>query len=247
MFQAVLCRSSGAQNCDLQRIECGSTDTVRVAALQASDRHQSGDIIPHAVNHSLALLRICKELPETCRVNLKINKLLLLHVVGPLLYLYRWSTVKHTSNAWYVCPILIERYFSRQILIEAQSIKFHEHQSSGSWLCSIRTDGWAGGRIDKTKIICVFRFFSNATKIVREFVDCTFLIFMYSKINFDPDILVALTAHDSLVTAPRVVCWGLYRRCRRRHHRHHHHHHNLHELGLIRPVSDSSIVSSKVF
>jgi hypothetical protein len=38
------------------------------------------------------------------------------------------------------------------------------------------SDGW----IDKTKIIRVFRDFSNATKMVREFVDCTFLIFTYS-------------------------------------------------------------------
>jgi hypothetical protein len=45
--------------------------------------------------------------------------------------------------------------------------------------------------------------------MVREFVDCTFLIFTYSgEKKFDPVILVALTAHDSLVSAPRVVCWG---------------------------------------
>jgi len=55
-------------------LEWGGTDyvfgesehIVRVAALQASDRHQSGNIIPHAVHHSLALLRMGKELPETC-------------------------------------------------------------------------------------------------------------------------------------------------------------------------------------
>jgi len=38
-----------------------------------------------------------KELPETCWANLKISKLLLLHLVGPLLYLCRRCTVKHTS------------------------------------------------------------------------------------------------------------------------------------------------------
>jgi len=52
-------------------LECGDTDCVfgvkNVArALQASDRQQSEDIIPHAVNHSLAFLRMGKELPETC-------------------------------------------------------------------------------------------------------------------------------------------------------------------------------------
>ena len=31
-----------------------------------SDRQQSGGIIPHPVNHSLALLRMGKELSETC-------------------------------------------------------------------------------------------------------------------------------------------------------------------------------------
>jgi len=87
MFRAILCPSSGAQDCDLQHVECGGTDIVRAAALQASDRQQSGDIIAHAVNHSLALLRMGKGLPETCRANLKLNKLLLLHLVGPLLYI----------------------------------------------------------------------------------------------------------------------------------------------------------------
>jgi len=39
---------------------------VLATTLHASDRLQSGDIIPYAVNHSLALLRMDKELPETC-------------------------------------------------------------------------------------------------------------------------------------------------------------------------------------
>jgi len=56
--------------------------------LRASDGQLSGDITPHAVNLSLALLRMGKELPETSWANLKINKLLLLHLVGHLLYLY---------------------------------------------------------------------------------------------------------------------------------------------------------------
>ena len=61
--------------------------TVRAVTFQASDRQQSGCIIPRAVIHSLALLRMGKELPETCWANLKINELLLLHLVGHLLYL----------------------------------------------------------------------------------------------------------------------------------------------------------------
>ena len=39
---------------------------VCVAARQAFDRQQSGDIIPHAVKRSLALLMMGKELPEIC-------------------------------------------------------------------------------------------------------------------------------------------------------------------------------------
>ena len=47
--------------------EYGGTDCVfRATANQATDRQQSGDIIPHAVNHSLAFLRMGKELPEIC-------------------------------------------------------------------------------------------------------------------------------------------------------------------------------------
>jgi len=72
--------------------------TTRAAAIQASDRQQSGDIIPHAVIHSLTLLKMGKELPETCSANLMINKLLLLHLVGHLLYLCQRCTVKHTSD-----------------------------------------------------------------------------------------------------------------------------------------------------
>jgi len=40
---------------------------VLAATLQASDQQLSGDTIPHDNNnHSLALLRMGKELPETC-------------------------------------------------------------------------------------------------------------------------------------------------------------------------------------
>jgi len=39
---------------------------VRGVTFQASDREQSGGIIPRAVIHSLALLKMGKGLPETC-------------------------------------------------------------------------------------------------------------------------------------------------------------------------------------
>ena len=144
MFRAILCPSSGAQDCELRHVVCPQTvvgrrpwlqrhglcvrcegrfsnvwrtflervkdvsrtvknvsrtceglsknvlhtkHTVRASTIQASDRQQSGDIIPYAVIHNLALLRMGKELPETCWTNLKFNKLLLLHLVGHLLYL----------------------------------------------------------------------------------------------------------------------------------------------------------------
>jgi hypothetical protein len=39
---------------------------VSASALQATGRQQLGCIIPHAVKHSLALLKMSKKLPETC-------------------------------------------------------------------------------------------------------------------------------------------------------------------------------------
>ena len=65
---------------------------------EASDRQQSGGIIPHAVIHSLALLKMGKELPVTCWANLKINKLLVMRVVGPVLYLFRMKLFLHKSR-----------------------------------------------------------------------------------------------------------------------------------------------------
>ena len=43
-----------------------NTQPVSPHTHQVSDRQQSGDIIPHAVIHSLALLRMGIELTETC-------------------------------------------------------------------------------------------------------------------------------------------------------------------------------------
>ena len=48
--------------------------TVSASAFQTTDRQQLGCIIPHAVNHILALLRMGKKLPETCWADWKINK-----------------------------------------------------------------------------------------------------------------------------------------------------------------------------
>ena len=71
MFRAILCPSSGALDYvfrvkDVVRATPFTPHTVRIAALQVSDRQQSEDIISHAVNRSPALLMMGKELPETC-------------------------------------------------------------------------------------------------------------------------------------------------------------------------------------
>jgi hypothetical protein len=55
---------------DVVRAASFTPNTVLAALLRASDTQLSGDIKPHAVYHSLALLRmgkeLDKELPETC-------------------------------------------------------------------------------------------------------------------------------------------------------------------------------------
>ena len=63
MFRAILGPSSGAEDC--YSVWYNVPRLLSVGG-QASDRQQSGDIIPHAVSHSLALLKMGKELPETC-------------------------------------------------------------------------------------------------------------------------------------------------------------------------------------
>ena len=67
-------------------LERGGIDSA--SAFQATGPQQLGCIILHAVKHSLALLRMSKKLPETCWADWNINKLLLLHLVGLLYYLY---------------------------------------------------------------------------------------------------------------------------------------------------------------
>ena len=83
---------------------------VSNSALQATSRQQLGHILPHAVKHSLVLLRMGKKLPETCWAHWNTTKLLLLHLVGLLHYLYQWCMVKQTSYfrillyaAWQFC------------------------------------------------------------------------------------------------------------------------------------------------
>jgi len=97
--------------------ECGGTDA---AALRTSDRRQSSDNIPHSVNHSIALLMMGKEFPETCWSVLKINKLLLLHLVGPLLYYVNHEVVKSSL-------IMPWRH------IERVAIQWHPFLTSASW------------------------------------------------------------------------------------------------------------------
>ena len=70
---------------------------VNASSFQATSRQQLGCIIPHAVKHSLGLLRMGKKLPETCWADWNINKFLLLHLVGLLLYLHR-RTVSLTGE-----------------------------------------------------------------------------------------------------------------------------------------------------
>ena len=76
MFRTIPCPSSGAQDC--------VSHIVHAAAIQTSDR-QRGDSVPHTVNQSLVLLMMGRELSETCWTVFKVSKLLLLHLVGPLL------------------------------------------------------------------------------------------------------------------------------------------------------------------
>jgi len=72
--------------------------------LSVGGRGVGGGAAAHAVNHNLVLLMMGIVLPETCWAILKINKLLLLHLVGPLLY--RRCTVKHTSDT-NMCSLLL--------------------------------------------------------------------------------------------------------------------------------------------
>jgi hypothetical protein len=55
--------------------------------------------------------------------------------------------------------------FSRQIFGKSLNIKFHQNTSSGSRVVPCgQTDGRTDGRTDITKLIVVFRNFSNALK-----------------------------------------------------------------------------------
>jgi len=67
--------------------------------LKASDRHQSGDFILHAVHHSLALLRMGKELPETCWADLKINKIVIYLNISQLVAL-NFMSLFHASTCF---------------------------------------------------------------------------------------------------------------------------------------------------
>ena len=67
--------------------------------LPAGDRQHRGCIIPQAVTHSLVLLKMGKIIAQK-HVELTgiINKLLLLHLVGCLYYLYQRCRVKQISD-----------------------------------------------------------------------------------------------------------------------------------------------------
>ena len=91
MFRTILCPSSGAQDCGLQQVVyCPQIVVGRRPGLQQHGlcvrcEGYCSSNIPYT-EHSLAFLKTGKELPEICWAILKINKLLLLHLVGPLLY-----------------------------------------------------------------------------------------------------------------------------------------------------------------
>ena len=104
---------------------------VSISAFQATGRQQLGCIIPHAVKHSLALLRMGKKLPETCWADWNINKLLLLHLVGLLHYLYQWCIVKQTSNDHIAFTYMV-RYHG-QLKPKDEGMAQHPRRLSSSW------------------------------------------------------------------------------------------------------------------
>ena len=113
MFRAILCLSSGAQDCE----GCCSSSILHTehiilaATLRASDRQQSRAIIPHTVNHSLALLRMVKELPEICWDDMKINNFLLLHLVGSsALFILIRHCQTHTKVTFVFVPHFIQTF-----------------------------------------------------------------------------------------------------------------------------------------
>jgi hypothetical protein len=91
------------------------------SAFQATGRQQLGCIIPHSVKHSIALLRMGKKLPETCWADWNINKLLLLHLVGLLHYLYQRCAVKQTSNCHIFIIYILNTYL---IIVYVNSPRF---------------------------------------------------------------------------------------------------------------------------
>ena len=96
----VRCRTSGyaSRMRDVARATSFTPNTVSASAFQTTGRQKLECIIPHAVKHSLVLLRMDKKLPKTCWADWNINKFLFLHLVGFLHYLYQWRTVKQTPN-----------------------------------------------------------------------------------------------------------------------------------------------------
>ena len=66
--------------------------------LPAGGRQHRGCIIPQTVTHSLVLLKMGKIITRNMLSWRIINKLLLLHLVGCLYYLYQWCTVKQISD-----------------------------------------------------------------------------------------------------------------------------------------------------
>jgi len=67
-FRALLCSSSGGQNCITQRLVSSHSVGGRSEHRCAPDGHLQSVTIPDAVQYNFDLLMICTVVLETCRV-----------------------------------------------------------------------------------------------------------------------------------------------------------------------------------
>ena len=90
--------------------------------LLATGRQHRGCIIPKAVTQSSAPENGQNNCPKHVELIGIINKLLLLHLVGCLYYLFQWCRVKQISNL-HICPITETKAKEKKILHPAQVYK----------------------------------------------------------------------------------------------------------------------------
>ena len=98
--------------------------------LPATGRQHRRCIIPQTVTHSLVLLKMGKIISRTfVELTGIINKLLLLHLVGCLYYLYQWCTVKQKFMSCNFCVIL--KWCNVQVfLLQSHSLQQLYHKES---------------------------------------------------------------------------------------------------------------------